>query len=117
MFTAGQIASFILAAIGLVLTILNIIDKAATLKRNADAPIKEMQKEINDLKVKLEEHERSLQRGNDDFKEIRRALESLQGCMSIIVDFEVSFCDRMEYKEGSEEIIEARKRLRELSSR
>ena len=53
MFTAGQIASFILAAIGLVLTILNIIDKAATLKRNADAPIKEMQKESNDLKVRL----------------------------------------------------------------
>ena len=69
------------------------------------------------LETKQKETDMRLQKGTDNFKDIFNSLEALQNCMSIIVDFEVSFCDRMEYKEGSAEITEARRRLRELASK
>lgn len=114
MFSAAQVFTFVIAVVGLVLTILNIYDKLANIKKNADAPMEELAKRVSVLEVKTSEHERSLQVGNDDFREIRKSLESLRSTVSIIVDFEVSFCDRMGYNEGTAEINEARKRLRDL---
>jgi len=63
--------SMVIAAFGLILTVLNIIDKVANMKKNADEPQKVLNERINVLEIKVEEHTRLLQAGNDAFREQR----------------------------------------------
>lgn len=112
MFTAAQIWAFVIAAIGLALTVLNLIDKAITLKKNADAPIKLLEDRIKMLEMKTEEHGRSLQSGRDEFRDQRETNEVMQTCMLALIDFELSYCSHTNYNEDTSDLMSAKDALR-----
>lgn len=112
MFTATQIWAFILAAFGLALTILNLIDKAMAMKKNADAPLKLLEDRVKIVEVKIEEHERSLQSGRDEFREQRETNEVMQTCMLALIDFELSYVSHTNYNEDVTDLANAKDVLR-----
>lgn len=107
---------FIVAGVGFILTVLNIIDKVTTMKKNAGAPQRILEERLKLLEVKIEEHERSLQLGNDNFREQRETNEVIQQCMLALIDFELSFCLHTEYPH-TEDLQEAKKVLRKHLSK
>lgn len=111
-YTPTQIWAFAIALIGLALTILNIIDKAITLKKNADAPQKLLEERVKVLEVKIDEHERSLQSGRDEFREQRETNEVMQTCMLALIDFELSYCSHTNYSEDVTDLMNAKDTLR-----
>lgn len=77
-FTAYEIWAFVIASIGLVLTLLNIVDKWATIKQKAKAPELEKERRISELEKDVE---RIKVRLSDD----RRAIEDLQDSNALLV--------------------------------
>lgn len=68
MYSLGQIVAFIIGACGLILTILNILDKQRTFKMRADEPFKE-------LKIRVDGHDVEI---NDIKSALRRAMTDLE---------------------------------------
>ena len=116
MFTAGQIWTFVLAAFGLALTILNLIDKAVTMKKNADAPQKMIVERLNALEVEVKEIKSSLLQGNDRFRYQADTNEVMQMVMLALLDFELSFCSHTNY-EHTEDLEQAKDMLRKHLAR
>ncbi|MBQ9302013.1 hypothetical protein [Butyrivibrio sp.] len=112
MFTPEQIGAFIIAATGFALTVLNLVDKTITLKKNANVPQKLLEERIKVLEVKVEEHDRSLQSGRDEFREQRETNEVLLTCMLALVDFELSYCSHTNYDEDTTDLMKAKDTLR-----
>lgn len=111
--TPGQIASAILAIIGLVLTILNIIDKITNMKKNADAPMKEIQARLTALEVKAIDHEQRLLKGNDTFRKQDRINKMFERVNLAFIDFEIAYCHNTGY-ESTESLMKAKGILEEL---
>lgn len=112
MYSPTQIWAFVIAVFGLILTVLNIIDKAISMKGKADAPIKSLEDRVKILEVRLDEHERSLQDGRDVFREQRESNEVMQSCMLALIDFELSYVSRTDYAEDITDLVNAKNTLR-----
>lgn len=101
-FTPGQAFTFIVAIIGLGLTIINIYDKLTMIKKNADAPFKELEKRVSALEVKQQENETKFLRGNDHFRNQLEFNKMFMEVQLAFVDFEVAFCQHTNYTDTAD---------------
>ena len=111
MFTAGQAFAAIVAGLGLILTVLNVADKLANIKKNADAPIKELEARVTTLEIEQKEFKQSLLQGNDRFRDNETTNEVMQSCMLALIDFELSYCIHTGYTD-TEDLMRAKTELR-----
>ena len=111
--TPGQIWTFIIAMIGLILTILNIWDKIVTMKKNADAPIKALQERVTALEVKQLDQEHRLEDGSEIFKRQAKINKMFERVNLAFIDFEISYCNNTGYTE-TENLMKAKQLLEEL---
>lgn len=116
MFTAGQAFAAIVAGLGLILTALNIADKLANIKKNADAPIKELEARVTALEIEQKEFKQSLLQGNDRFRDNETTNEVMQSCMLALIDFELSYCIHTGYTD-TEDLMRAKTELRQHLAR
>lgn len=77
-FTPTEIWAFIIGSIGLVLTILNIVEKVANLKQKAHAPENEREQRIINLEKEVDKINAKL--SND-----KKAIEDLQSTNALLV--------------------------------
>ena len=116
MFTPSQIWTFVIAAFGLALTVLNLIDKAVAMKKNADAPQKLIVERLNALEIEVKEIKASLLQGNDRFREQEDTNEVMQTCMLALIDFELAYCIHTNYGD-TEDLQNAKSILRKHLAR
>ena len=116
MFTPSQIWTFVIAAFGLALTVLNLIDKAVAMKKNADAPQKLIVERLNALEIEVKEIKASLLQGNDRFREQEDTNEVMQTCMLALIDFELAYCIHTDYGD-TEDLQNAKNILRKHLAR
>ncbi len=109
-FTTGQAFTFIVAIIGLGLTIINIYDKLTTIKKNADAPFKDLEKRVTALEVKQNENEDRFKRGNDHFRNQSEFNKMFMQVQLAFVDFEMAFCQHTNYTDTGD-LIKAKNNL------
>lgn len=111
MFTTGQAFAAVVAILGLILTVLNVADKLANIKKNADAPIKELEARVTALEIEQKEFKQSLLQGNDRFRDNETTNEVMQSCMLALIDFELSYCIHTGYTD-TEDLMRAKTELR-----
>ena len=117
MFSPGQIFAFVIAVVGLVLTVLNIYDKLTNIKRTASAPMKELESRVNVLEVKAKEFEEKLLKGNDMFRDHDHAFEVMIKSLMALIEFEMEYCTT-EHKTVSKGLEKAKEELHDyLASR
>lgn len=92
----------IIAAIGVILTVLNIFDKLTTIKKNANAPFNELEKRVTALEVKQSENEIRFMKGNDQFRIIAEYLKLFMQVQLAFVDFENAFCQHTDYTDTAD---------------
>lgn len=97
MFTPGQVFTFAIAIVGLVLTILNIYDKVTNIKKAADAPLKALEDRVTALESKSKEHDDSLHKGNDQFRQQAEYNKMFMQVQLAFIDFELAFCQHTNY--------------------
>ena len=115
-FTTGQIVAFIIGLLGAILTILNIIDKASTLKTKSDAPFKALSDKVTEHENRLNKVESSLYQGNDQFRRQEALNEVFINCMLAFIDFEMAYCSATGYKD-IEDLETAKSTLRKYLAR
>lgn len=101
--------------IGILLTILNIIDKIINLKKNANAPIEEVKKRLDYLEGKQKENEDRFLKGNDQFRRLYDFTRIFIQVNLAFVDFETAFCQHTNYTDTSD-LEKARKTLQDSLS-
>lgn len=102
MFSLSEIWVFIIAAVGLTLTILNIIDKLTTMKKNANEPLKVLEQRVTVLEVKQTENETRFMKGNDQFRMISEYIKLFMQVQLAFVDFENAFCQHTAYTDTAD---------------
>lgn len=102
-------------AIGILLTVLNIIDKIINLKKNANAPIEELEKRVDYLEGKQKENEDRFIKGNDQFRRLYDFTKIFIQVNLAFVDFETAFCQHTNYTDTAD-LEKARKTLQESLS-
>lgn len=110
MFTTGQVFTFVVAVVGLVLTVLNIYDKLMNIKKTADAPLKELEERVSALEVKQTENENRFMKGNDHFRTQSEFNKMFMQVQLAFVDFEYAFCQHTNYAD-TEDLKKAKKLL------
>lgn len=115
-FTVSQISAVLIALVGLLLTVLNIIDKIIAFKKKADEPLKNIEERIIALEAKSKEHDQRLLSGNDHFRELDGALEVINKSTLALIDFEMQYC-LTEHKEISDGLKRAHDDLHEFLSK
>lgn len=111
--TAGQLGTAVIALIGLILTILNIVDRVATMRKNANAPFKELQDRVTVLEVKVLEQEGRLLKGNDAFRKQDKFNNMIERVILAFIDFEIAYCHNTGYTDMSN-LMKAKNTLEEL---
>ena len=111
-FTVGEVFAFVIAIIGLVLTVLNIYDKVTSIKRAADAPIKELEERVATLELKAKEQEDSLHKGNDQFRQQALYNKMFMQVQLAFIDFELAFCQHTNYT-NTEDLTKAKKLIQD----
>lgn len=101
--------------IGVILTVLNILDKVINLKKNADAPIKELEKRVDYLEGKQKENEDKFLKGNDQFRRLYDFTRIFIQVNLAFIDFETAFCQHTNYTDTID-LEKARKTLQESLS-
>ena len=83
-FTFSEIIAFVVGALGLMLTVLNILDKQATLKMRADEPMEKLKIRLESLEQwqlnvnrRLDEGDRHFEKADDANKIIQQSLLAL----------------------------------------
>lgn len=83
-FTVSEIVAFVIGALGLMLTVLNILDKQATLKMRADEPMEKLKIRLETLEQwqlnvnrRLDEGDRHFDKTDDANKIIQQSLLAL----------------------------------------
>lgn len=84
-------------AIGVILTLLNILDRVINLKKNANAPIEDIKKRLDYLEGKQKENETRLLQGNDQFKRLYEFARMFIHVNLAFIDFETAFCQHTNY--------------------
>lgn len=95
--SVSQIWTYTIGVIGLILTILNIVDKMTNMKKNANAPFKELEARVTALEVKQTENEDKLRKGNDQFRNLYEYVKMFMQVQLAFVDFENAFCQHTNY--------------------
>ena len=109
-FTFGQIVGFIVGLLGLILTILNIIDKRNTMKRTAEQPFNELKRRVDGHDVEITDIKQALKLGNDRFREQEETNATFKSVMLSFVNFEIAYCLHTNYPH-TEELIQAKDEL------
>lgn len=102
-------------AIGILLTVLNIIDKIINLKKNANAPIEEVKKRLDYLEGKQKENEDRFLKGNDQFRRLYDFTRIFIQVNLAFIDFETAFCQHTNYTDTTD-LEKARKTLQDSLS-
>ncbi len=101
--------------IGVVLTVLNILDKLINMKKNANAPIEEIKKRLDFLEGKQRENEDRFLKGNDQFRRLYEFTRIFIQVNLAFVDFETAFCQHTNYTDTTD-LEKARKTLQDSLS-
>lgn len=101
-FTVGQVFAFVIAVVGLILTVINIYDKLTNIKKAADAPFQELEKRVAALEVKQLENESRFHKGNDQFRTLYDYTKMFMQVQLAFVDFEKAFCDHTNYTDTTD---------------
>lgn len=109
-FTIGQIAAFIVGLLGLILTILNIIDKRNTMKRTAEQPFNDLKRRVDGHDIEISDIKQALKLGNDRFREQEETNATFKSVMLSFVNFEIAYCLHTNYPH-TEELIQAKDEL------
>lgn len=86
----GETLSYIIAAIGLVLTILNIVDKFIIMKQRADKPQEELEKRVENLERWRELAIMRLDEGSKHFSRIDESTKITQRALLALMDNELT---------------------------
>ena len=109
-FTFGQIAAFIVGLLGLILTILNIIDKRNNMKQSAEQPFNDLKKRVDGHDIEINDIKQALKLGNDRFREQEATNATFKSVMLSFVNFEIAYCLHTNYPH-TEELIQAKDEL------
>lgn len=109
-FTIGQIAAFIVGLLGLILTVLNIIDKRNNMKQSAEQPFNDLKKRVDGHDIEINDIKQALKLGNDRFREQEATNATFKSVMLSFVNFEIAYCLHTNYSH-TEELLEAKNEL------
>ena len=109
-FTIGQIVAFIVGLLGLVLTVLNIIDKRNTMKRAAEQPFNDLKRRVDGHDIEISDIKQALKLGNDRFREQEETNATFKSVMLSFVNFEIAYCLHTNYPH-TEELLQAKDEL------
>lgn len=116
MFTPNQIFAFMIAIVGLVLTLLNIYDKLNTIKKRADEPIKTLEQRVTILESKAIEHDARIRNNNEHLESLDESIKVINRSTLALIDFEIQCCIA-ENKEVTESLRRAHDDLLEFLSK
>lgn len=111
MFTTTEIWTFIIALIGLALTVLNIIDKAIVLRQKAKEPHDELEKRIDALEEWSKGVEMQLKDGTEHFARVDEGNKVTQKALLALID------DALSDSDNHDELKRARENLYEYLSK
>lgn len=86
MFTLGQIGAFVIAAVGLTLTVLNIIDKLTIMSERAGKPMIEITEKVKALEEWRDKVNTRLENGNRHFDDIDASNRAIQKALLALMD-------------------------------
>lgn len=109
-FTIGQIVAFIVGLLGLVLTVLNIIDKRNTMKKSAEQPFNDLKRRVDGHDIEISDIKQALKLGNDRFREQEETNATFKSVMLSFVNFEIAYCLHTNYPH-TEELLQAKDEL------
>lgn len=109
-FTIGQIIAFIVGLLGLILTVLNIIDKRNNMKQSAEQPFNDLKKRVDGHDIEINDIKQALKLGNDRFREQEATNATFKSVMLSFVNFEIAYCLHTNYPH-TEELLEAKNEL------
>ena len=109
-FTIGQIVAFIVGFLGLVLTILNIIDKRNTMQQQAEEPFNDLKRRVDGHDIEIGDIKQALKLGNDRFREQEDTNATFKSVMLSFVNFEIAYCLHTNYPH-TEELMDAKREL------
>lgn len=92
-FTTEQIIAFIVGFMGLILTVLNIIDKAIALKTKSHEPFNDLVRQVDELDVRVTKLE-GAKTDTEAWKETQEETnEVLIRSVFALLEFEVHYCE------------------------
>lgn len=109
-FTIGQIVAFIVGLLGLVLTVLNIVDKRNAMQKQAEQPFNDLKKRVDGHDVEIGDIKQALKLGNDRFREQEETNATFKSVMLSFVNYEIAYCLHTGY-EHTEDLMEAKREL------
>ena len=109
-FTIGQIVAFIVGLLGLVLTVLNIIDRRNNMKQAAEKPFNDLKKRVDGHDIEINDIKQALKLGNDRFREQEETNATFKSVMLSFVNFEIAYCLHTNYPH-TEELLQAKDEL------
>ena len=109
-FTIGQIVAFIVGLLGLVLTVLNIIDRQNNMKQAAEKPFNDLKKRVDGHDIEINDIKQALKLGNDRFREQEETNATFKSVMLSFVNFEIAYCLHTNYPH-TEELLQAKDEL------
>lgn len=121
--TIVQLLGYGAGMLGVILTILNIIDKANTLKKLEEAPFNELKSRVDGQDVEIKDIKMAMKMGNDKFRYLEERFkkqdsldEVFINCMLAFIDFEMAYCSSTGYKD-TEDLENAKNTLRKYLSK
>lgn len=109
-FTPWEIMAFVVGLCGFVLTVLNIIDKQNTLKKNAAEPFNNLKARVDAHDVEINDIKAALKLGNDRFREQEETNATFKSVMLSFVNYEIAYCLHTNYPH-TEELMDAKREL------
>ena len=91
-FTVSQAWTFVIAVFGLALTVINIIDKVSSFKKNAHAPLDIINQRLDVLETKISTVELSQKMEMERNNEQDRTNEVVIRSTLALIDFEMQYC-------------------------
>lgn len=113
MISVTQLWSVALAVVGLILTVLNIADKIITMRKNANAPLAELQEKLVHLELEVADLKRRLLKGNDAFRKQKKINTLFERVNLAFIDFEIAYCHNTGYT-NTESLMKAKSILEEI---
>ena len=109
-FTIGQIVAFTVGFLGLVLTIMNIIDKRNAMQQQAEEPFNALKRRVDGHDIEIGDIKQALKLGNDRFREQEETNATFKSVMLSFVNFEIAYCLHTNYPH-TEELMDAKREL------
>lgn len=104
MYTLGQIGAFIIAAVGLTLTILNVIDKITVMSERAGKPMVEVMDKIKDLEEWRKKVNERLEEGDKHFDDMDASNRAIQKALLALMDSAIDGNNTDELKKARKDL-------------